>query len=83
MGWVKSPLYFCAATETARDIATAYIETGIETQLNHKFEHYTRGNEACDTLPAVADANNGFRYVLKVYVDDFIRQVVILAGAVS
>ena len=30
MGWVESPPYFCVATETARDIATAYI-------ANHKF----------------------------------------------
>ena len=57
MGWVESPLYFCAATETARDIATTYIETGIGTRPNHKFEHYTRGAEAVDTLPAVADAS--------------------------
>jgi hypothetical protein len=76
MGWVKSPPYFCAATETARDIATTYIETGIGTLPNHKFEHYTSGAEACDTLPAVADINNGFRYALEVYVDDFISMVI-------
>jgi hypothetical protein len=76
MGWVESPPYFCAATETARDIATTYIETGIRTLPNHKFEHYTSGAEACDTLPAVADINNGFRYALEVYVDDFISIVI-------
>ena len=69
---VESPPYFCAATETARDITTTYIETGIGTRPNHKFEHYTHGAEACDTLPAVADANNVFRYALELYVDDFI-----------
>ncbi len=66
MGWVESPPYFCAATETARDIATTYIETGIGTLPNHKFEQYTRGAEACETLPAVADINNVFRYALEV-----------------
>ena len=76
MGWVESPSYFCAATETAWDIATTYIETGIGTQPNHKFEHYTRGAEAFDTLSAVADANNVFRYALEVYVDDFISIVI-------
>jgi len=76
MGWVQSPPYFCAATETARDIATTYIETGIGTRPNHKFEHYTCGAEAFDTLPAVADANNVFRYTLEVYVDDFISIVI-------
>ena len=73
---VESPPYFCAATETARDIATTYIETGIETRPNHKFEHYTRGAEAVDTLPAEADSNNVFRYALEVNVDDFISIVI-------
>ena len=76
MGWVESPPYFCAATETARGITTTYIETGIGTLPNHKFEHYTCGAEAFDTLPAVADANNVFRYALEVYVDDFISIVI-------
>ena len=76
MGWVESPPYFCAATETARDIATTYIETGIGTLPNHKFEQYTSGAEAFDTLPAVADINNGFNYALEVYVDDFISIVI-------
>ena len=40
MRWVESPPYFCAATETARDIATTYIETGIGTWPNHKFDHF-------------------------------------------
>ena len=73
---VESPPYFRAATETACDIATTYIETGIGTRPNHKFEHYTRGAEACDTLPAVADANNVFRYALELYVDVFISIVI-------
>jgi len=76
MGWVESPPYFCAATETARGITTTYIETGIGTLPNHKFEHYTCGAEAFDTLPAVADTKNVFRYALKVYVDDFISIVI-------
>jgi hypothetical protein len=76
MGWNESPPYFCAATETARDIATTYIETEIGTLPNHQFEQYTRGAEAVDTLPAVADINNVFRYALEVYVDDFISIVI-------
>ena len=27
MGWIESPPYFCAASETARDVAAQYIET--------------------------------------------------------
>jgi hypothetical protein len=29
MGWVESPPYFCAATETSRDIATQYYEIAL------------------------------------------------------
>jgi hypothetical protein len=29
MGWVESPPYFCAATETLRDISTEYCETAV------------------------------------------------------
>jgi len=29
MGWVESPPYFCAATETARDIASDYCDTPV------------------------------------------------------
>jgi hypothetical protein len=29
MGWVESPPYFCAASETARDVATEYCETSV------------------------------------------------------
>ncbi len=31
MGWVESPPYFCAATETARDITTKFIEQPVGT----------------------------------------------------
>ncbi len=60
----------------ARDIATTYIETGIGTWPNHKFEHHMRGVEAFDALPAVADAKDIFRYALEVLVDDFISIVI-------
>ena len=37
MGWIKSPPYFCAASETARDVAQQYSETPVGTLPNHKF----------------------------------------------
>ncbi len=40
MGWVESPPYFCAALETARDVAVAYIETSIGSLPAHKFEDW-------------------------------------------
>ncbi len=38
MGWVESPPYFCAATETSRDLAMDYIETTISFLPHHKFD---------------------------------------------
>jgi len=35
MGWVESPPYFCAASETARDVAVEYIETPIGSLPQH------------------------------------------------
>jgi hypothetical protein len=31
MGWVESPPYFCAASETARDVAAQYAEADVGT----------------------------------------------------
>jgi len=41
MGWVESPLYFCTATETARDIATEYTDMPVGAIPAHKFSKYT------------------------------------------
>ncbi len=75
MGWVESPSYFCAATETARDTASDYIEIEIGTKPRHKFEHYVTGSAEYAALPAAADAAS-LRYLLEVYVDDFISLVI-------
>jgi hypothetical protein len=45
MGWVESPPYFCAAMETARDIATDYLEMGIRTRPQHKLNNMQRGQQ--------------------------------------
>ncbi len=75
MGWVKSPPYFCAATETARDTASDYIETKIGTRPRHKFEHYVTGSAEYAALLAAADAAS-LRFLLEIYVDDFISLVI-------
>ncbi len=41
MGWVESLPYFCAASETARDIAMDYTDTEVGTVPVHKFTKYT------------------------------------------
>jgi hypothetical protein len=71
MGWVEWPPYFCMATETARDIATEYLEMGIGTRPQHKFEQYATGSTDFNELPATSESNYNLQYMLEVYVDDF------------
>ena len=47
MGWIESPAYFCVASETARDVATVYIDTPVGSLLPHKFCGYTFHTHAC------------------------------------
>ena len=44
MGWVELAPYFCAASETARDVAVEYIETEVGTVPEHTFAHWTEAN---------------------------------------
>ena len=71
MGWVESPPYFCAATETAQDIATEYVETKLQSLTPHKFEKFVVGAPDYKALPKVGDPQLGFAYMVEVYVDDF------------
>ena len=75
MGWVESPPYFCAASETARDVAAQYVERPVGTLPQHKFEGYTMGSSVVQDLPEQSD-DKSFRYFLDVYVDDFISLAV-------
>jgi hypothetical protein len=79
MGWVKSPPYFCATTETARDIASEYCDTTIGSIPPHKFVKYVTGDEAFNELPVTAEGggtNAGLHYALEVFVDDFMSIVI-------
>ncbi len=75
MGWVESPPYFCAATETARDIATEYTDMPVGSIPTHKFVKYTVNGEAYAELP---DNHVGqtFLTMIEVYVDDFMSLVI-------
>ena len=73
LGSVESAPYFCAASETARDVAVNYIETKIGTLPKHKFEHWA-GMET--VLVNDGQQNDKLRYGLEVYVDDFILCIV-------
>jgi hypothetical protein len=71
MGWVESPPYFCAASETARDVAGWYAEMPMGSLPEHKFLKHAMGNDEAQKLPDKA-SNDGFNYIIEVYVDDFI-----------
>ncbi len=76
MGWVESPPYFCAATETSRDIATEYIETTISSLPHNKFEHYVVDAPEYADLPEMAIDSKGFGYMDVVYVNNFMSLVI-------
>jgi hypothetical protein len=68
MGWVESPAYFCAASETGRDVASYYAETALGTLSKHKFLEYQLEKDY-KSLSATTD--DDFRYFNEVYVDDY------------
>jgi hypothetical protein len=76
MGWVKSPPYFFAATETAQDIITEYIDRLVGTVRMHKFKKYVIGDMEYNALPASNTPSNGFLYTVEVYVDNFMSLVI-------
>jgi hypothetical protein len=51
MGWIESPPYFCAASETGRDVADQYIETPVGSRAPHKFLPHTQVSTAYTSLP--------------------------------
>ena len=77
MGWVESPPFFCVASETARDVAQDYCETELGTLPPHKFTHYVTGNHAYAELPETDPTGRPFRYLLEVYIDNFVSLVIL------
>jgi hypothetical protein len=74
--WVESPPFFWAVSEMARDVAQDYCETKMGTLPPHKFTHYVIGNQAYNGLPEWDETGTAFRYMLEVYVDDFVSLVI-------
>ena len=71
MGWIESPPFFCAASETGRDVAAEYVETPVGSLTDHKFvEHAAQGADY-GALPATS-TDKRLAYLLEVYVDDYI-----------
>ena len=75
MGWVESPPYFCAATETARDIASDYCDTPVGSLPHHKYAKHVTGAKEFDELPT-SSKNGKLFYAHEVYVDDFTNIVI-------
>jgi hypothetical protein len=75
MGWVESPPYFCAASETACDVATQYAELPIGSLTDHKFSKFTMTSDDMARLPDTAE-NSELRYFNGVYVDDFLNMAI-------
>jgi hypothetical protein len=65
IGWVESPPFFCAASETARDVAQDYSETRLGTLLPHKFTKFMIGNQDYGKLPEWDEDGNAFQYSLR------------------
>ena len=75
MGWVESPPYFCAATETSRDIATEYTDMPVGSIPDHKFTGYTVSGESYSDLPQDHPGHT-FCSMIEVYVDYFMSLVI-------
>jgi hypothetical protein len=75
MGWVESPPYFCAATETARDTTSDYCDTPVGSLPHHKFVKHVTGAKEFNKL-LITSTKMGFFYALKVYVNDFMSIVI-------
>jgi hypothetical protein len=76
MGWVESPPYFCPTTETSRDIATTYCKTKIGTLPSHKFDDLVSVDDAVGELPDTPTTNEFMRYLVEVYVNNFMAIVI-------
>ena len=73
MGWIESPPYFCAASETARDVAAQYAELPTGSLSEHEFLQHTTTDVGYKALPRErALDDDPLRYIMEVYMDDFI-----------
>jgi hypothetical protein len=75
MGWTESPGYFCAATESVRDIAQKWIDGG-EDLPTHGFEDYTTPTKAARRQTSTGDEYRDEYQMSAVYVDDFLLAAV-------
>ena len=70
MGWIESPGYLCAASETAHDVAEQYVKTPLGSLPTHKFLDLTRGSKEYKALPTVSN-NLNLRCLVEVFFQRF------------
>ena len=77
MGWTLSPPFFCAAAETARDVAQIYVAEVVGSLPKHPLEDLTMPETF--TLPDAAVLTGAqsetFVQLLESFVDDFMHLV--------
>jgi hypothetical protein len=71
MGWAESPAYFCAATETGRDIIDLLLREDIDLP-EHPLEEFMAPKDTPRTAPPGSAAQTS----VGVYVDDYVLGVV-------
>ena len=77
MGWIESPPYFCAASETARDVAAMYAEQALDSTASHPSLPHTKTHDDYKRLPTTRKPTDApIRYLMEVYMDDFIDLVI-------
>ena len=72
MGWCRSASYFCAASETARDVSQALAEQKPGTLPEHPLESFLLPPTLQLADPDSAAAWD-FLHLIEVYIDDFIQ----------
>lgn len=72
MGWTDSPAYFCAASETARDVANMLATRPAGSLEEHPLEGFLLRPQDWPEAH-VEDTAEKFIWLLGVYIDDFIQ----------
>lgn len=81
IGWTDSPAFFCAASETARDVADTLGGQPVGSLPEHALEPFTMPSDLPthptanpkDAMDADASHSNKFCQLLETFVDDFIN----------
>ena len=62
-----------------QDVATEYIETLVNLLQPHKFHKYVVGDVEYETLPKSHNGDNGFLYMVEMYVNDFMTVIILVS----